>query len=72
MSVMRVLIESALLQTSLHVGVLPDNPAVHDEQTVVDIVTGFQAEGVPRVSFYNYDLLPERSLDWIAAATNTV
>ncbi len=54
----------------IHVGVLPGHPAVHDRATVVDVVDGLRSAGVPRVSFYNYGLLPERSLDWIDAATD--
>lgn len=54
----------------IHVGVLPGHPAIHDRATVVDVVDGLRSAGVPRVSFYNYGLLPERSLDWIAAATD--
>ena len=53
----------------LHAGVLPGHPAVEDEETVVDIVDGLADAGVPRVSFYNYGLLPEHALDWIGAAT---
>lgn len=53
----------------LHAGVLPGHPAVHNEATVVDIVDGLRSIGVPRVSFYNYGLLPDRSLDWIKSAT---
>jgi len=52
----------------LHVGVLPGHPAIHDEATVVDVVDGLRAAGVPRVSFYNYGLLPDRSLEWIGSA----
>lgn len=52
----------------LHVGVLPGHPAIHDEGTVADVVEGLRSEGVPRVSFYNYGLLPERSLDWVESA----
>ncbi|MFC5973432.1 hypothetical protein ACFPYI_19050 [Halomarina salina] len=52
----------------LHVGILPGHPAIHDEATVVDIVDGLHTEGVPRVSFYNYGLLPEQSLEWIETA----
>ncbi|ELZ89559.1 hypothetical protein C453_00040 [Haloferax elongans ATCC BAA-1513] len=54
----------------IHVGLLPGHPAIHDEETLVDIVDALRAAGVPRVSFYNYGLLPEQSLDWIRAATN--
>ena len=49
-------------------GVLPGHPAIHDEATVVDVVDGLRAAGVPRVSFYNYGLLPDRSLEWIGSA----
>jgi hypothetical protein len=52
----------------LHVGVLPGHPAIHDQATVVDVVDGLRAAGVPRVSFYNYGLLPDRSLEWIGSA----
>lgn len=52
----------------LHVGVLPGHPAIKDEATITDVVDGLRSEGVPRVSFYNYGLLPEQSLDWIEAA----
>lgn len=54
----------------LHAGLLPGHPAVQDRDTLVDIVDGLAASGVPRVSFYNYGLLPERNLDWIADATS--
>jgi len=57
------------LDVPLHVGLLPGHPAVHEGATVVDIVDGLREAGVPRVSFYNYGLLPERSLDWIGSAT---
>lgn len=53
----------------LHVGVLPGRPAVEDTGTVVDIVDGLRAVGVPRVAFYNYGLLPDRALERIGAAT---
>ena len=52
----------------LHVGLLPGHPAIHDKATLEDIVTGLRRADVPRVSFYNYGLLPERSLDWIEEA----
>ncbi|AFK21311.1 hypothetical protein E6P09_16910 (plasmid) [Haloferax mediterranei ATCC 33500] len=55
----------------LHVGLLPGHPAIHDEATLVEIVDALRVAGVPRVSFYNYGLLPEHSLDWIRAATDT-
>ncbi|RDZ34051.1 MULTISPECIES: hypothetical protein [unclassified Haloferax] len=54
----------------LHVGLLPGHPAIHDGDTLVDIVDSLRAVDVPRVSFYNYGLLPERSLSWIREATN--
>ncbi|SFG72007.1 hypothetical protein SAMN04488063_2775 [Halopelagius inordinatus] len=62
-------VETLAPDVPIHVGVLPGHPAVHDEATVVDIVDGLRDVGVPRVSFYNYGLLTERSLDWIASAT---
>jgi hypothetical protein len=52
----------------VHAGLLPGHPAVHDRQTTVDIVDGLVEAGVERLSFYNYGLLPERNLDWIADA----
>lgn len=52
----------------VHAGVLPAHPLVTDESTLVDIVDGLHEVGVERVSFYNYGLLPERNLDWIATA----
>jgi hypothetical protein len=52
----------------LHVGLLPGHPAIEDGETVSRIVDSLREEGVPRVSFYNYGLLPERSLGWIEAA----
>jgi hypothetical protein len=55
--------------TTLHAGILPGHPAVHDGETVAGIVDALAAEGVPRVSFYNYGLLPDRNLDWIGSAT---
>lgn len=53
----------------LHAGVLPGHPSIYDEATTVDIVDGLTAAGAERISFYNYGLLPEQSLDWISAAT---
>lgn len=67
-------VETAAELTSdipLHAGVLPGHPAVDDAETVQSIVDGLAATGVERVSFYNYGLLPERSLDWIGAATES-
>ncbi|WP_345784795.1 hypothetical protein [Natronococcus wangiae] len=58
----------AEVDVPVHVGILPAHPAVHDGETVEAIVDGLRRNGVPRVSFYNYGLLPERSLDWIASA----
>lgn len=52
----------------IHVGVLPGHPAVHSSQTVVDIVDALAEANVPRVSFYNYGLLPERNIGWVAEA----
>ena len=53
----------------LHAGILPGPPAIDDPGTVTDAVEGLADAGVKRVSFYNYGLLPERNLDWIATAT---
>ncbi|WP_266081313.1 hypothetical protein [Haladaptatus caseinilyticus] len=53
----------------LHVGILPGHPVIHDPQSVAEIIDALANEGVPRVSFYNYGLLPERNLNWIANAT---
>ncbi|WP_254279977.1 hypothetical protein [Haloarcula marina] len=61
-----------LVDVPLHVGLLPGHPAIHDEATVVDIVQALESRDVPRVSFYNYGLLPERSLEWVGTATNAV
>lgn len=52
----------------IHVGLLPGHPEIHDSETLSQIVDGLREEDVPRVSFYNYGLLPDRSLDWIASA----
>ncbi|WP_129113803.1 hypothetical protein [Halegenticoccus tardaugens] len=53
---------------SVHAGLLPGHPAVHDEETVYDLVDGVRDAGVDRISFYNYGLLPSRNLDWIGTA----
>lgn len=52
----------------LHVGLLPGHPAIHDGATVGNIISGLRRADVPRVSFYNYGLLSEQSLDWIEEA----
>lgn len=52
----------------IHAGLLPGYPAVDDRATVEAMVDALAAEGIPRVSFYNYGLLPERNLEWIADA----
>ncbi|TKX44847.1 hypothetical protein EXE41_12780 [Halorubrum sp. SD690R] len=52
----------------VHVGLLPGYPEINDAETLSRIVEGLREEDVPRVSFYNYGLLPDRSLDWIEAA----
>ncbi|MFC4540473.1 hypothetical protein ACFO5R_00860 [Halosolutus amylolyticus] len=51
----------------VHVGILPGHPALHDRETVGEIIDGLRTSGVPRVSIYNYGLLPERSLEWIGS-----
>ncbi|WP_128906671.1 hypothetical protein [Halorubrum amylolyticum] len=55
-------------EVPVHVGLLPGHPEIHDSETLSRIVDGLREEDVPRVSFYNYGLLPDRSLDWIDAA----
>jgi len=62
-------VDAATPTVPLHVGLLPAHPAIHDGETVADIVDGLREVGVPRVTFYNYGLLPERSLEWVGAAT---
>ncbi|WP_101295830.1 alpha-amylase family protein [Halegenticoccus soli] len=57
---------------SIHAGLLPGHPAVHDEATVCDLVAGAADAGADRVSFYNYGLLPTRNLDWIETAIKRV
>jgi hypothetical protein len=52
----------------LHVGLLPGYPPIRDGATVSDIIDGLRRVDTPRVSFYNYGLLPEKSLDWIKMA----
>lgn len=52
----------------IHAGVLPGHPAVHDSKTTAEIVKGLVDAGAPRISFYNYGLLPERNLTWIESA----
>jgi hypothetical protein len=56
----------------LHAGVLPGHPAIHDPDTLTDVVTGLADAGVPRLSFYNYGLLPEANLEWIERAIDAV
>lgn len=53
----------------LHAGVMPGYPAVDDGKTVQNIVDGLAGAGVERISFYNYGLLSQQSLDWISGAT---
>lgn len=57
------------LDVELHAGVRPGHPDIYDGATLSAIVDGLADEGAPRVSFYNYGLLPERNLDWVGAAT---
>ncbi|MBX0297505.1 hypothetical protein [Haloarcula nitratireducens] len=56
----------------IHVGLLPGHPAVSDEATVVDMLQRLSDEDVPRVSFYNYGLLPESSLEWVGNAIDAI
>lgn len=53
----------------LHAGVTPGHPHVYDSATLTSIVDGLADEGAPRIAFYNYGLVPERNLEWIAEAT---
>lgn len=62
------LVDSLDIDVPIHVGLLPGHPAIDDPNTLSQIVDGLREEGVPRVSFYNYGLLPDRSLGWIASA----
>lgn len=52
----------------VHAGVLPGHPSVYDSQTTREIVDGLAEAGAPRLSFYNYGLLPEHNLTWIENA----
>ncbi len=65
-------VETVVDDVPLHVGLLPGHPAIHDEATVVDIVQTLNSKGVPRLSFYNYGLLPEQSLEWVGTAVDAV
>ena len=56
----------------VHVGLLPAHPAVYDEESVVDMLAELQSRDVPRVSFYNYGLLPPESFEWIGTAIDVV
>jgi hypothetical protein len=62
------LIDGLDLGVPIHVGLLPGHPAIQDSETLSRIVEGLRDEGVPRVSFYNYGLLPDQSLEWIESA----
>jgi hypothetical protein len=55
----------------LHVGVLPGYPAIEAPGTLSDIVSALAEAETPRVSFYNYGLLPERNLEWLEQALRT-
>lgn len=65
-------VDELTTETPLHVGLLPGHPAIHEQSTVSDILVELQAAGVPRVSFYNYGLLPSGSLEWISTAIDAV
>lgn len=52
----------------VHVGLLPGYPKIRDPETLSSIIGGLREQNVPRVSFYNYGLLPDRSLEWIESA----
>jgi len=57
--------------TPLHAGVRPGHPDIYDGATVEAIVDGLVEEGVPRIVFYNYGMLPERNLGWVGEATQS-
>lgn len=59
----------SLTDVDLHVGILPAHPHIYDETTVQNLVAAAVKEGVDRISFYNYGLLPSRNLSWIESAT---
>lgn len=59
----------ALTEREVHAGVLPAHPLITDQVSLEEVVDGLYECGVERISFYNYGLLPEQSLDWIKAAT---
>lgn len=71
-SVASVKTANSLIDAELHAGVLPAHPHVYDEATLLDIVDALDDEAIPRVSFYNYGLVPNENLDWIGAAANVV
>lgn len=56
---------------SLHAGVRPCHPDVYDVRTLEAIVDGLVEEGVPRIAFYNYGMLPERNLEWLGSVTES-
>jgi len=59
----------ALTDVPVHAAVLPAHPLITDEASLTAVIDGLYDAGVERVSFYNYGLLPERSLEWIDSAT---
>lgn len=60
--------ETANFDVDLHAGVLPGHPAIHEKETVEAVVDGIADQGIDHVSFYNYGLLPEENLEWVARA----
>lgn len=59
---------ASVADVQLHAGVTPSYPILNNEETVIDVVEGLREAGAERVCFYNYGLLPERNLTWIASA----
>lgn len=59
----------SMTDVPIHAGILPGYPIVDDEAILGEIIDGFVESGAERISFYNYGLLPEQNLDWIATAT---
>lgn len=64
----RLTTAASMTDASLHAGVTPSHPVITSEKRVIDVVEGLREAGAERVSFYNYGLLPERNLTWVASA----
>lgn len=53
-------------------GILPGHPIVDTEEAVIDQIAALSEIGADEITIYNYGLLPERNLDWVKTAINTV